>query len=138
MTTAVLVRNDGDEPSAPTAAILSAAPLGVGASAAAGGGGQMMKKVVDEGTGTPAQLGNNIGFAGETGTASVGVAGQNLTQPWFIGFAPVQNQGRDRGHDRAIQRRLRRHRRRADREGSRADAAGGGSIGRWHRRPPTR
>ena len=52
---------------------------------------QMMKKVVDEGTGTPAQLGNNISFAGKTGTASVGVAGSNLTQPWFIGFAPVQN-----------------------------------------------
>jgi len=53
--------------------------------------GQMMKKVVDEGTGTPAQLGNNIPFAGKTGTASVGVAGSNLTQPWFIGFAPIQN-----------------------------------------------
>ncbi len=52
---------------------------------------QMMKKVVDEGTGTPAQLGNNISFAGKTGTASVGVAGSNLTEPWFIGFAPVQN-----------------------------------------------
>jgi peptidoglycan glycosyltransferase len=52
---------------------------------------QMMKKVVDEGTGTPAQLGSGITFAGKTGTASVGVAGLNLTQPWFIGFAPVQN-----------------------------------------------
>jgi peptidoglycan glycosyltransferase len=52
---------------------------------------QMMKKVVDEGTGTPAQLGNNISFAGKTGTASVGAAGLNLTQPWFIGFAPIQN-----------------------------------------------
>ena len=53
--------------------------------------GQMMKKVVDEGTGTPAQLGNNIPFAGKTGTASVGVAGLDQTQPWFIGFAPIQN-----------------------------------------------
>jgi penicillin-binding protein A len=53
--------------------------------------GQMMKKVVDEGTGTPAQLGSGIVFAGKTGTASVGVAGSNLTQPWFIGFAPLQN-----------------------------------------------
>jgi peptidoglycan glycosyltransferase len=53
--------------------------------------GQMMKKVVDEGTGTPAQLGNNITFAGKTGTASVGPAGLNETQPWFIGFAPLQS-----------------------------------------------
>jgi penicillin-binding protein A len=53
--------------------------------------GQMMKRVVDEGTGTPAQLGSGISFAGKTGTASVGVAGSNLTQPWFIGFAPIQN-----------------------------------------------
>jgi peptidoglycan glycosyltransferase len=53
--------------------------------------GQMMKKVVDEGTGTPAQLGNNITFAGKTGTASIGATGSGLTQPWFIGFAPVNN-----------------------------------------------
>jgi peptidoglycan glycosyltransferase len=52
---------------------------------------QMMRTVVDEGTGTPAQLGSNIPFAGKTGTASVGLAGQNQTQPWFIGFAPIQN-----------------------------------------------
>jgi peptidoglycan glycosyltransferase len=52
--------------------------------------GQMMKRVVDEGTGTPAQLGG-ISVAGKTGTASVGTTGSNLTQPWFIGFAPVQN-----------------------------------------------
>jgi peptidoglycan glycosyltransferase len=50
----------------------------------------MMKRVVDEGTGTPAQLGG-ISVAGKTGTASVGVPGSNLTQPWFIGFAPVPN-----------------------------------------------
>ena len=53
--------------------------------------GQMMKRVVDEGTGTPAQLGSGVEFAGKTGTASVGVAGLNLTQPWFIGFAPIQH-----------------------------------------------
>jgi peptidoglycan glycosyltransferase len=53
--------------------------------------GQMMKRVVDEGTGTPAQLGSGITFAGKTGTASVGVTGANLTQPWFIGFAPIQD-----------------------------------------------
>jgi peptidoglycan glycosyltransferase len=52
---------------------------------------QMMQKVVDEGTGTPAQLGGGIQFAGKTGTASVGVTGSNLTQPWFIGFAPLQS-----------------------------------------------
>jgi penicillin-binding protein A len=52
---------------------------------------QMMQKVVDEGTGTPAQLGSGITFAGKTGTASVGTTGSNLTQPWFIGFAPIQN-----------------------------------------------
>ena len=51
---------------------------------------QMMKNVVDEGTGTPAQLGN-ISVAGKTGTAQVGIVGSNLTQPWFIGFAPVDN-----------------------------------------------
>jgi peptidoglycan glycosyltransferase len=52
---------------------------------------QMMKKVVDEGTGTPAQLGSGISFAGKTGTASVGRAGSNQTQPWFIGFAPIND-----------------------------------------------
>jgi peptidoglycan glycosyltransferase len=51
---------------------------------------QMMKRVVDEGTGTPAQLGG-ISVAGKTGTASIGVQGLNLTQPWFIGFAPAEN-----------------------------------------------
>jgi peptidoglycan glycosyltransferase len=51
---------------------------------------QMMTKVVEEGTGTPAQLGG-ISVAGKTGTASIGVTGSNLTEPWFIGFAPVQN-----------------------------------------------
>ena len=29
--------------------------------------------------------------AGKTGTASIGLPGSNLTQPWFIGFAPVQD-----------------------------------------------
>jgi penicillin-binding protein A len=51
----------------------------------------MMRTVVDEGTGTPAQLGNGIQFAGKTGTASVGPAGLGETQPWFIGFAPAND-----------------------------------------------
>jgi penicillin-binding protein A len=51
---------------------------------------QMMTKVVEEGTGTAAQLGG-ISVAGKTGTASIGAPGSNLTQPWFIGFAPVDN-----------------------------------------------
>ena len=52
---------------------------------------QMMRTVVDEGTGTPAQLGSGIPFAGKTGTASIGATGSGLTQPWFIGFAPADN-----------------------------------------------
>jgi peptidoglycan glycosyltransferase len=51
---------------------------------------QMMLKVVEEGTGTPAQLGN-ISVAGKTGTAQIGAPGTNLTEPWFIGLAPVSN-----------------------------------------------
>jgi penicillin-binding protein A len=51
---------------------------------------QMMRTVVEEGTGTPAQLGN-ISVAGKTGTAQVGIVGSNLTQPWFIGFAPAED-----------------------------------------------
>jgi penicillin-binding protein A len=51
---------------------------------------QMMRKVVEEGTGQTAQLGN-INVAGKTGTASIGKAGLNLTQPWFIGFAPADH-----------------------------------------------
>jgi peptidoglycan glycosyltransferase len=51
---------------------------------------QMMKRVVDEGTGTAAQLGG-ISVAGKTGTAQIGMPGSGLTQPWFIGFAPVDN-----------------------------------------------
>ena len=51
---------------------------------------QMMRRVVEEGTGTPAQLGG-ISVAGKTGTASIGAPGSGLTQPWFIGFAPADN-----------------------------------------------
>jgi peptidoglycan glycosyltransferase len=50
---------------------------------------QMMRRVVEEGTGTPAQLGG-ISVAGKTGTASIGAPGSGLTEPWFIGFAPAE------------------------------------------------
>jgi peptidoglycan glycosyltransferase len=50
----------------------------------------MMTKVVEEGTGTAAQLGG-ISVAGKTGTAEIGTQGSGLTQPWFIGFAPVDH-----------------------------------------------
>jgi peptidoglycan glycosyltransferase len=51
---------------------------------------QMMTDVVEEGTGTAANL-EGIKVAGKTGTAQVGTVGSNITQPWFIGFAPVDN-----------------------------------------------
>jgi peptidoglycan glycosyltransferase len=49
----------------------------------------MMSRVVEEGTGTAAAL-SGIQVAGKTGTAEVG-ANAEFTQPWFIGFAPVDN-----------------------------------------------
>jgi peptidoglycan glycosyltransferase len=51
---------------------------------------QMMTKVVEEGTGTAAQIGG-ISVAGKTGTAEIGTQGSGLTEPWFIGFAPVDH-----------------------------------------------
>jgi peptidoglycan glycosyltransferase len=51
---------------------------------------QMMRTVVEEGTGTAVQL-PGIDVAGKTGTAEVGASGQNLTQPWFIAFAPADH-----------------------------------------------
>jgi peptidoglycan glycosyltransferase len=49
----------------------------------------MMGRVVEEGTGTAAAL-EGIDVAGKTGTAEIGEF-RELTQPWFIGFAPVDN-----------------------------------------------
>lgn len=52
---------------------------------------RMMRKVVEEGTGQSAQLGNLTDqVAGKTGTAQLNIE-QGTTQPWFIAFAPVRN-----------------------------------------------
>jgi len=47
---------------------------------------KMMRKVVEEGTGTAANVGN-LRMAGKTGTAEV----RGGNQAWFIGFAPYDN-----------------------------------------------
>ena len=47
----------------------------------------MMQKVVDEGTGTEAQIGN-LSVAGKTGTAEIGPPNSNIYTSWFIAFAP--------------------------------------------------
>jgi peptidoglycan glycosyltransferase len=47
---------------------------------------KMMRKVVEEGTGTAANIGD-LKMAGKTGTAEV----RGGNQAWFIGFAPYDN-----------------------------------------------
>jgi peptidoglycan glycosyltransferase len=51
---------------------------------------RMMGEVVKQGTATAAALAG-LGVAGKTGTAHVGAAGSNYTDPWFIGFAPAKD-----------------------------------------------
>jgi peptidoglycan glycosyltransferase len=48
---------------------------------------QMMTDVVEEGTGTAANL-QGLNAAGKTGTATV-ITGTNINDAWFIGLAPV-------------------------------------------------
>jgi peptidoglycan glycosyltransferase len=53
----------------------------------------IMQRVVDEGTGTAAQIGD-LQVAGKTGTAQTGrkdSAGRPLSDAWFVGFAPVSS-----------------------------------------------
>ncbi len=53
---------------------------------------EMMTSVVDEGT--AAGLKDDLGgttFAGKTGTAEIGDPADDIAQPWFIAFAPVDD-----------------------------------------------
>src|SRR5438034_10681370 len=48
----------------------------------------MMVEVVNQGTGTAAQI-DGVTVAGKTGTAQTGVEGEN-PHAWFISFAPAE------------------------------------------------
>jgi peptidoglycan glycosyltransferase len=53
---------------------------------------QMMRKVVEEGTGTAANLQGLAGqVAGKTGTAQVGGPSSQYDDAWFVGFAPISD-----------------------------------------------
>jgi len=51
---------------------------------------QMMTDVVEEGTGTAANL-EGLQAAGKTGTAQVGGPDSDIDDAWFIGFAPINH-----------------------------------------------
>ena len=100
---------------------------------------QMMKKVVDEGTGTPAQLGGGIEFAGQDR--------HRLGRHRRVGAHPAvvhrlraaeQPEGGDRGDDRALPGRVRRHGGGADRQGRRAAAPRPRGAGRCPSSPTAR
>jgi peptidoglycan glycosyltransferase len=52
---------------------------------------QMMGRVVDEGTGTQANLGTGVQVGGKTGTAELGNPADGLNNLWFVGFAPLES-----------------------------------------------
>lgn len=47
--------------------------------------------VIDFGTASKLAKINGVSWCGKTGSAEVGVKGANLTDAWFVGFAPRQN-----------------------------------------------